>query len=167
MALMLKRLTTTDMNKLYVLVGVPASGKTTWVKNQNWVQDCVVVSTDEFVEDYARECGLTYSEVFDDYMSTAVRLMADKVIRARKAGKDIIWDQTSCTVETRAKKIRMLPDYYKIAVVFKTPPTIELQERLVTRPGKNVPWEVVSSMAQNLEAEPVTQEEGFDEIWYT
>ena len=167
MALMLKNLTTTDMNKLYVLVGVPASGKTTWVKNQIWALGLTVVSTDAFVEDYARAQGKTYSEVFDEYMPTAVELMANQVVRARELGHDIIWDQTSCTVETRAKKIRMLPDYYKIAVVFKTPPTAELQQRLASRPGKNVPWEVVSSMAQKLEAEPVTQEEGFDEIWYT
>ena len=70
------------MNKLYVLVGVPGSGKSTWVKNQKWANDCVVVSTDEFVEDYAKECGLTYSEVFDDYMPTAVKLMANKIGRA-------------------------------------------------------------------------------------
>jgi predicted kinase len=154
------------MNKLYVLVGVPASGKTTWIKNQNWIDDCLVVSTDDFVEDYAKECGLTYSEVFDDYMPTAIELMLDKVVWARELGKDIIWDQTSCSIATRAKKIRMLPDYYKIAEVFKTPSTNELNQRLDSRPGKNVPWEVVSSMAQKLEAEPVTQEEGFDEIWY-
>jgi hypothetical protein len=70
-------------------------------------------------------------------------------------------------VATRAKKIRMFPNYYKIAVVFKTPPTIELLERLASRPGKNIPWEVVSDMAQKLEVEPPTKEEGFDEIWYT
>ena len=57
--------------------------------------------------------------------------------------------------------------FLKAGFIFQTPTTAELQERLVSRPGKNVPWEVVSSMAQNLEAEPVTQEEGFDEIWYT
>ena len=44
------------MNKLYVLIGVPGSGKSTWIKNQEWAKDCVVVSTDEFVEDYAKEC---------------------------------------------------------------------------------------------------------------
>jgi predicted kinase len=99
-------------------------------------------------------------------MPTAIELMLDKVVWARELGKDIIWDQTSCSIATRAKKIRMLPDYYKIAEVFKTPSTNELNQRLDSRPGKNVPWEVVSSMAQKLEAEPVTQEEGFDEIWY-
>ncbi len=154
------------MNKLFVLVGIPASGKSTWVKNQVWAKNCVVVSTDEFVEDYAKECGQTYSEVFEDYMPTAVRLMTEKVIRAREAGKDIIWDQTSCTVETRAKKIRMLPDYYKIAVLFKIPDMEELMIRLSSRPGKNIPWEVVSDMSNKLKSQPPTEKEGFDEIWH-
>jgi len=154
------------MSKLYVLVGVPASGKTTWINNQNWIDDCVLVSTDDFVEAYAKECGLTYSEVFDEYMPTAVELMLDKVVLARELGKDIIWDQTSCSIATRAKKVRMLPDYYKIAVVFQTPSTSELKQRLESRTGKNVPWGVVSEMAQKLEVEPPSKEEGFDEIWY-
>ena len=153
------------MKKLYVLVGVPGSGKSTWVKNQKWADQCVVVSTDEFVEDYAKECGQTYSEVFDDYMPTAVKLMADKVVRAREAGKDIIWDQTSTSVATRAKKIRMLPDYYKIAVVFRKPDDEELKRRLASRPGKNVPWAVIDQMWGSWE-DP-TEEEGFNEIWYT
>ena len=152
------------MNKLYVLVGVPGSGKSTWVKNQKWADQCVVVSTDEFVEDYAKECGQTYSEVFDDYMPTAVKLMADKVVRAREAGKDIIWDQTSTSVATRAKKTRMLPDYYKIAVVFRKPDDEELKRRLASRPGKNVPWAVIDQMWGSWE-DP-TEEEGFNEIWY-
>lgn len=152
------------MKKLYVLVGVPASGKSTWVANQNWASDCVVVSTDEYVEAYAKECGQTYSEVFDDYMSTAVELMLAKVEWARDAGKDIIWDQTSTSIKVRATKIRMLADYYKIAVVFKVPETVELQKRLASRPGKVVPWNVVERMIAGWQ-EPTT-EEGFDQIWY-
>lgn len=155
------------MNKLYVLVGVPGSGKSTWVANQKWAKDCCVVSTDEFVEEYAQECGKTYSEVFEDYMPIAISRMCGKVNGARDSGKDIIWDQTSTTIATRARKFRMLPNYYKIAVVFPTPPTAELQKRLASRPGKEIPWEVVSDMAQKLEIEPPTKEEGFDEIWYT
>ena len=154
------------MKKLYVMVGVPGSGKSTWIKNQIWALGLSVISTDEFVEDYAKECGLTYSEVFDDYMPKAIELMLDKVVYARKHNLDIIWDQTSCSVATRAKKIRMLPDYYKIAVVFETPATLELQRRLASRPGKAVPWSVVSDMASKLQTEPPTKDEGFDEIWY-
>jgi predicted kinase len=154
------------MNKLYVLVGVPGSGKSTWIKNQNWSKDIPVVSTDKFVEDYAKEQGKTYSEVFDEYMPIAVKLMANQVLICQVNKLDIIWDQTSTSISTRAKKIRMLPEYYKIAVVFKTPTTSELQKRLASRPGKTVPWEVVSDMAQKLETEPPSKDEGFDEIWY-
>jgi len=152
------------MPKCYQLVGVPASGKSTWIKNQTWIEDCVVVSTDEFVEDYARECGSTYSEVFDDYMPTAVKLMADKVTRAREAGRDIIWDQTSTSVKSRVRKFNMLPDYEHIAVVFKTPPQEELACRLASRPGKNIPAHVMRSMIENFDMP--SEDEGFKEIWY-
>ena len=152
------------MNTLYVLVGVPASGKSTWIKNQDWALGLNIVSTDVWVEDYANRMGKTYSDVFDEYMPTAVKLMADHAVKCRENNHDIIWDQTSTTVLSRAKKIRMLPDYYKIAVVFKTPPMEELKTRLASRAGKVVPMEVVESMIANWE-EP-TKEEGFDEIWY-
>jgi predicted kinase len=154
------------MSTLYVLVGVPAAGKSTWIKNQVWAKDIPVVCTDHFVEEYAAQQGKTYSEVFEEYMPIAVRLMANQVLICQANKTDIIWDQTSTSVSTRAKKIRMLPEYYKIAVVFKTPPTSELMNRLESRPGKVIPWEIVSDMAQKLEAEPPQLDEGFDEIWY-
>ncbi len=153
------------MPKCYQLVGVPASGKSTWVANQDWTKDCVIVSTDEFVESYAKEQGKTYSEVFTEYMPTAVNLMADKVICARNEGKDIIWDQTSTTVKSRARKFNMLPGYYHIAVVFKTPEHKELMHRLLNRPGKEIPDHVVASMIASWE-EP-SEEEGFKEIWFS
>ena len=152
------------MAKCYQLVGVPGSGKSTWVKNQDWANDCVVVSTDEFVEAYAIEVGSTYSEVFEDYMQIAVKLMADKVVRAREAGKDIIWDQTSTGVKARARKFNMLPDYEHIAVVFRTPEPEELARRLVSRPGKNIPDHVVRGMIDHFEMPD--EEEGFKEIWF-
>ena len=151
------------MSKCYQLVGIPASGKSTWIKNQEWVKDCVVVSTDEFVENYAKEQGKTYSEVFNEYMPTAVKLMADKVVDAREAGKDIVWDQTSTSVKTRARKFNMLPDYEHIAVVFKTPAADELAQRLASRPGKIIPDEVVQDMINKFEMPSL--DEGFVQIW--
>lgn len=152
------------MSKCYQLVGVPASGKSTWIKNQDWALGLTVVSTDAFVEDYARAQGKTYSEVFEEYMPTAVNLMAEQVVRAREHGHTIIWDQTSTTVASRAKKFRMLPDYEHIAVVFQTPDEEEHQRRLKTRPGKVIPEAVLFDMVWNFEMP--TEEEGFKEIWY-
>ena len=151
---------------MYVLVGVPGSGKSTWVKNQIWTLGMPVVSTDQFVEAYAYKEGKTYSEVFEEYMPIAVKLMANQALICQANNLDFIWDQTSTSIATRAKKIRMLPDYYKIAVVFKTPEPEELARRLASRDGKNIPEDVSETMARQLRDEPPTEDEGFDEIWY-
>jgi hypothetical protein len=152
------------MPKCYQLVGVPASGKSTWITNQEWASECAYISTDKHVDAYAELHAKTYSEVFKDYMPSAVKLMADDVIEARETGKDIIWDQTSTTVLSRTRKFNMLLDYEHIAVVFRTPPRDELDVRLSGRPGKHIPTNVIDSMIENWE-EP-TEEEGFKEIWY-
>jgi len=152
------------MLKCYQLIGVPGSGKSTWIKDQIWALGLTIVSTDAFVEDYAEQQGKTYSEVFTDYMPTAVNLMAEQVVYAREHGHTVIWDQTSTTVKSRARKFHMLPDYYHIAVVFRTPEHKELMRRLMSRPGKEIPDHVVASMIASWE-EP-TEAEGFKEIWF-
>lgn len=152
------------MPKCYQLIGVPGSGKSTWVKNQTLTDNWVIVSTDEFVEKYALECGKTYSEVFQQYMPTAIDLMAKKVVEARKMKKDIIWDQTSTTVASRRRKFNMLPQYEHTAIVFSTPSKQELVRRLESRPGKNIPWNIVSEMISKFEMPD--ESEGFIKICY-
>jgi predicted kinase len=152
------------MKKLYVLVGLPATGKTTWASSQDWANECTYVSTDTHVEAYAKSVGKTYSEVFADYMPTAVDLMSQQVIDARTQEQDIIWDQTSTTVASRQRKFNMLADYYAIAVVFPVPEMTEWLRRLANRPGKWIPVDVLEDMVKNFEVP--TEEEGFKEIWY-
>jgi len=152
------------MPKCYQLVGVPGSGKSTWVANQDWALGLTVVSTDLWVEVYANEQGKTYSEVFEDYMPRAVDLMAKQVVFAREHGHTIIWDQTSTTIQSRARKFNMLPDYEHIAVVFRTPLREVLEVRLASRPGKVIPATVMTSMIEGFEMP--TEAEGFKEIWY-
>ena len=152
------------MPKCYQLIGVPGAGKSTWARSQTWIEGMDYVSTDHYVEEYAKEQGKTYSEVFTEYMPRAIDLMADEIVEAREAGRDIIWDQTSTTVKSRARKFNMLSDYYHIAVVFRTPEHKELMRRLMSRPGKEIPDHVVASMIASWE-DP-TEQEGFKEIWY-
>jgi predicted kinase len=152
------------MPKAYILVGVPGSGKSTWISKApvDW-NNTVVASTDNYVEQEAKKQGKTYSEVFTDVMPAAVNHMAATVVNAVKNKQDIIWDQTSTSRHTRAKKIRMLPyDYEIIAVVFPTPDEQELSRRLAGRPGKIIPPDVMKSMIDKWE-EP-TEDEGFDKI---
>ena len=152
------------MPRCYQLIGVPASGKSTWIDAQDWALTCARVSTDKWVEFYAKEVGKTYSEVFEEFMPKAVKMMADEVVSARDLGRDVIWDQTSTTVKSRARKFNMLPDYEHIAVVFRTPERSKLDVRLSGRPGKHIPKKVVDDMIAGWD-EP-TLDEGFKEIWY-
>ncbi len=154
------------MNKCYVLVGVPGSGKSTWIKSQDWAKDIPVVSTDNFVEAHAKEVGKTYNEVFHDYMPIAVKLMANQALVCQANNLDIIWDQTSTTRASRRRKFNTLsPKQYEfIAVVFKTPPADELARRLAGRPGKHIPDHVMKQMIDGFD--PVEESEGFKEIWY-
>lgn len=149
------------MPKLYVLVGVPGSGKSTWVANQQW-KNTVFISTDKFIDEYAQSVGKTYSDVFDEYMPNAIKMMTAEVIEARRTGKDIVWDQTSTSRGARARKLNMLKGYEAIAVVFKTPEQKELIRRLGNRPGKNIPDHVMKQMINNFTMP--TRDEGFNKI---
>lgn len=154
------------MPTVYVLVGVPGSGKSTWIQNQEWanVKECAIVSTDMWVELEAERVGKTYSEIFDEYMPKALKLMANHVELARDKGMDIIWDQTSTTFASRRRKFNMLPKYTHIAVIFKTPEPEELARRLASRPGKTIPDHVMRQMIEGFVIPSI--DEGFTEIWY-
>jgi predicted kinase len=148
----------------YQMVGVPGSGKSTWIASQDWAASCVIVSTDAYVERFAARMRSTYSEVFAAVMPRAIRLMMRRVRWAQARGLDVIWDQTSTTAYSRRRKFSALYDYQHIAVVFRTPEWSELRRRLDSRPGKRIPRKIVKSMIHSFETP--TEEEGFREIWY-
>lgn len=152
------------MPKVYMLIGVPGSGKSTWIANQTWAQEMPVVSSDRFIDKYAEEQGKTYNEVFDEYAKVAMRLMENQACICHANNLDFIWDQTNTSAKSRKSKLAMLPGYEAVAVMFRTPEAEEHARRLANRPGKAIPDNVMQSMMRNLQ-EP-TEEEGFAEIWY-
>jgi predicted kinase len=154
------------MNKtFYCLVGVPASGKSTFIKRGGIPNshECVYVSSDKFIDDEAIRTGKTYNDVFDDYIKTAIELMLEEAEYAKKESKNVIWDQTSLTPKNRKTKINMFGGYYKIAVVFPIPNKEEHTRRLNSREGKIIPHGILKSMIETFT--PPTIAEGFNEIW--
>lgn len=142
-----------------MLIGVPGSGKTTWIKNNK--HDAVVLSTDDKIEAEAARVGKTYSEVFQDTIKHAISAMDTDMIKAVRNRQDIIWDQTNLTAKSRKVKLSQIPkDYHKVAVYFPVPK--DLRDRLASRPGKTIPEPIILSMINQLQ--PPTKEEGFDEI---
>lgn len=150
------------MPKLYMLIGVPASGKSTWVRN-NVDPRAVVASSDDYLEAMAAREGKTYNEVFDKYIKAANQHVNTTVDMAMNKGLDIVWDQTNLTKKSRAGKLSRFGDEWeKIAVVFPTPDDDEWKKRLDSRPGKTIPSNILLGMKSSIEMP--TKDEGFDEI---
>ena len=149
------------MPKLYMLIGIPGSGKSTWQKNSKAAMTAYLASTDQFIELYASINHKTYDEVFKDIIKSAEKHMYEMVMTAVKNDGDIVWDQTNLNRKTRAKKLIMIPDYYeKIAVVFPVPD--DLDKRLANRPGKTIPYHVMKNMIDSFEYPQM--DEGFNVI---
>ena len=149
------------MPTLYMLIGVPASGKSTWVKQNKG--SALVASSDDYIEKQAEKMGSTYSDVFDDFIKAANTYAVSTARRAFSDNMDLIWDQTNLTKNGRKNKLKMVPNSYKkVAVFFPTPHEDVLKKRLAGRPGKTVPDYVISSMIKTIERP--SKEEGFDEI---
>lgn len=153
------------MPSLYMLIGVPASGKSTWTKKQELLEDVAIVSSDDIIENIGEIFGLDYNETFRLFGDGCIKLMLRDAQHHFKDNVNVIWDQTNTTKKSRAKKLDMVPDHYtKYAVFFEAPNKEEHERRLASRPGKNIPPNVITNMVETIE-EP-TLEEGFDQIIY-
>jgi predicted kinase len=149
---------------MYMLIGVPGSGKSTWVANQNFDWNkTMVISSDAIIDRRAAEQGKTYSDVFQTEIKSATAEMNQNLRDAISNSMDIVWDQTNLTAKSRQGKLAQIPqNYQKVAVFFPTPIEKELQRRLASRPGKTIPQNIVIGMMSQLQKPSET--EGFDEI---
>ena len=147
-----------------ILVGVPASGKTTY-RNVINASNFVVVSSDDIIEELCANSGVTYSEGFSSFINEANRVFNNKLQTALKNGDCILVDRTNLTKQSRKRILSQVPDnYYKEAIVFPVPETDVWNKRLASRPDKNIPSYILQSMVASYEVP--TQDEGFDSVIY-
>lgn len=149
------------MPNFYMLVGVPAAGKSTWIKQNK--PGALVASSDDYIEKAADKAGSTYNAAFDDNIKAANQHARFVAQQAFDLDADLIWDQTNLTRKSRKSKLAMVPKHYKkIAVFFPTPHADMHKKRLASRPGKSIPDYVLDSMIKTME--PPSKDEGFDEV---
>ncbi len=150
---------------IYILVGPPAAGKSTWTEKE-FQGECSVISTDNIIQAVADDEGKTYNEVFSKYMKVAEQMMwqeFDAVVTNRCY--PIVIDRTNMNRKSRARFFERLKNFHKghpyklHAVVFPKPDDEEHERRLNSRPGKTIPHEVINGMLASFQMPTV--DEGF------
>ena len=166
-------LTTDTRPKLYVLVGPPAIGKSTWVRDN--VPDAYLINRDDVVDAVREPLGMKYDQMFHPenrrHQAEADRIHREKVAGAAASGKDIVVDMTNMGVNSRRGALRVIQghegEYEKIAVIFDHRGKEDfvrdnVRQRAEKLGDKNIPYHVMTGMFDRFEMP--TREEGFDRI---
>lgn len=119
-------------NSITVLVGVPLSGKSTWIA-ENVYGDTVVISRDQTLMDFGQlkygsptkgDPKLTYSEIWkkmtDDDNKQVDRMIRNQYEIAIASGLDVVIDMTNVSKKSRGKWLNNIKGYHKKAVIFAT-----------------------------------------------
>ncbi len=157
------------MSKVEVLVGLPGSGKSTFVRNVfgDHPDKMFIYSTDDYIENVGKITGKTYNESFKDNITAATKYMDETLVEVLKLNARVIWDQTNMSSKKRKAILSKIPKSYRKVCWCIAPPRTpeewaELDRRLASREGKTIPHHIIESMADSY-VEPEL-DEGFDYI---
>ena len=140
---------------LYIAVGLPGSGKTTWIDNHPYIY---WHSSDEVRE---RILGNINEQ---RYNKIVFYNLHEEIKRDLELGRSCYYDATNLTAKLREDIIRKFrPHSNQIFAVYFNEPVEVCKERNSKR-KRVVPEEVIDKMACKLE--PPELKEGFDEIFY-
>lgn len=153
---------------LHMLIGVPGSGKTTVrrkIMSRYPDRKFEILSSDDIVEKYCHEEGVTYSEGFQTFIKPATKKLNENQRFFIKEKNNIIWDQTNLFVKSRRKKLLQFPkEYYKIATVVQTSDdNIWKRQNERHKVGRSIPNKILLDMLENWQM-PDTINEDFDLI---
>ncbi len=137
---------------LYTLIGLPASGKSTFAKSH---PECVTICPDEIRQEF-------FGDAANQSHGDLVFAVAwARINQALAENKDVIFDATNCQRKYRKSIFKNTPKETKhVAVVFNTP--IDVCKKRNSKRNRKVPESVIERMSAKF-SKP-TKEEGFDEI---
>ena len=163
------------MAKLYMTVGIPGSGKSTYV---NSLKDVVVVSSDGIREELFGDAGLQFTNKFLESRGIDTSLsfkekkhLAGQIVfgmvfdRCREAlsnGSDVVLDATSLSKFTRGSALSKLKGLYSEAIVLYFDVPLERALENNNKRTRHVPENIIASMFSKMEAP--SMDEGFSRI---
>ena len=144
---------------LFVLVGLPGSGKSTYARRQ--LACCARVSLDDI---RLMLSGQAYYAPFEPLVSEIGMLaLAATVRRAAVEGFDVVFDATNVTRALRDRNLTVARGHgIRAVAVWLRCPLETARGRNQSRPNP-VPEDVITRF--DAQFEPPTVEEGFDEVW--
>ena len=157
------------MAKLTVLIGCPASGKSTYAKEH---PEMVWISRDEIRNEIV---GLDRAEKENrkiDYFSKENTVFSTFILAIQKnlsEGKDVIADATHIDKKSRDKLFRMLDAKGKlydeaIAIIFLTKASVCIERNRTRKGWRRVPDHVINEMYNKMMRELQTIPEHFDRV---
>lgn len=142
---------------LYVMIGVPASGKSTIARaNCAELEDCVLVSSDSIRE------KLYGDEAVQGNGALVFDLLYREVNYQLRKGKDVIIDATNLRRRDRKRAIQMGHDCGHEVTALYCATTLDKALEWNNKRKRHVPEDVIRRMFKALEAP--TYEEGFQYI---
>ncbi len=150
-----------------MLIGLPASGKSTWARAYKAKfpdSQFRIISSDDIVEERGLLDGLDYSASHNKNIDFAIKEMERRLSQHVKDGSNIIHDQTNLSVKSRRKYLARAKGYVKSAIVFSSSESVR-NYRLEKRKqeiSKDIPSSIIDKMTKRFEFP--TKQEGFVEI---
>jgi len=144
------------MSKLYLLCGIPGSGKSTWAKQKlDEGLFSEIYSSDEYRERYLNDIN------DQEHNELIFKLLQADIINALAKDKDVCYDATNLSRRNRIRFLSKLSSTVeKIVVVFNT--SLEDAINNNNNRDRNVPTSVIRRFA--FQAEYPKIEEGYDKI---
>ena len=140
-----------------MLIGAPASGKTTAAPKIAAKNNAVIISTDRI------RAALYGAEYIQGNWIDIEAVLYDRIKNAIKANKNIILDSTHFKKEYRAKIIKNFAKCSELSAYYFNYPFSVIYKRNKKR-ARRVPFEVLAAMFKELKKAPPTLAEGFKSI---
>lgn len=143
------------MANFYMLIGLPGSGKSTWIEHNETELSTVTISSDSIREQ-------VFGDVNDQTHNAEVfELMKTKTHENLRNNINVIYDATNTSRKRRTQFLKELPEgIHKIAILFTTPFNICCDRN--NKRDRQVPMESMLKFYKGFQAPWYT--EGFDEI---
>jgi len=141
---------------VYMTVGLPASGKSSWVKKNAEKLEATVLSSDRIREAWygSEEIQGDSQKIFDHIYKKTKELL--------KEGKNVIIDATNISQKRRLQFVREFNEFNKVAVYFNTDYFTCIKRN--SERGRTVGHHVILRMYHNLQVP--TYVEGWDKVEY-